>query len=79
MPEETAVKVVIRLDAGHDRNGNPRRVFVVLNEHSDIVAAYDEEYRGKGALPEELRGVNYPTLATTPGEYRQLVKEHTKR
>jgi hypothetical protein len=39
----------IRLVADNDRNGNPRRVFVVFH-NGDVVAAYDEGYAGTGAI-----------------------------
>ena len=68
-------KIVIRLDAGHDNNGNPRRVFVALNERGDIVGVEDEGYAGdanaKKRWPRAKQG---PTFETTAGEYRELVK-----
>lgn len=67
--------LVIRLDAGHDRNGNPRRVFVALDKHGDIIGACDEGYvsdaEARKRWPKAVFG---PTFATTPAEYRELVK-----
>ena len=64
----------IRFDAGHDINGNPKRVFVVL-EAGDIVATYDEEYSFTKAITNKYhrRAYNGLTFVTTTGEYRHLV------
>lgn len=76
----TAIKIkarsLIRLDAGNDRNGNPRRVFVALGDQGEIVGAWNEGYHGTDAVPEELRPMARlaPTFRTTPGEYRALVR-----
>jgi hypothetical protein len=73
---------VIRLDAGHDRNGNPRRVFVALDDHGNIIGCEDEGYSGNAAAKKRWPRAKWgPTFATTPGEYRSLVKlaEDTKR
>lgn len=71
---------MIRLDAGHDKNGNPRRIFVALGPNSDIVGAWDEGYAGYAAVPVEYRTMSphAPTFATTPGEYRSLRKQWEK-
>lgn len=69
----------IRLNAGNDRNGNPRRVFVILRD-GEIVATADEGYRGRAALDEAWRGQGgegkpyYPTFLTSPTEYHELLK-----
>lgn len=44
------MKYAIHLDAGHDRNGNPRRTFVVFDENGTLERAIDEGYAGYGAL-----------------------------
>jgi len=72
--------IALHLDAGHDRNGNPRRCFLVLGPDGSTVAVVDEGYRGRGALRAWAaeHGVDVPTdagmIATTPGEYRALLK-----
>lgn len=76
--------VVIRLAAPNDSNGNPRRVFVIMDESSDVLGAVDEGYAGShalveaigGALGQRLRSSNYPTFATTGAEYRSLLKDY---
>lgn len=67
--------LVIHASTKNDTNGNPRRVFVVLDKSADIVETIDEEYMGTGAL----RAGGYDKLPrfnieTTPGEYKALKK-----
>lgn len=67
--------IAVKMNAGNDRNGNPRRVYVILNDRADIVGTHDEGYAGdhgfRQAFPDVPIG---PTFAITPGEYRELVK-----
>lgn len=73
---------IIRLNAGNDTNGNPRRIYVVFDTRGNMVDAVDEGYSGIQALrpkyPRLFTGVRaqfYPeTFATTAGEYRRLLK-----
>lgn len=67
---------MIRLDAGHDRSGNPRRCFVLFGPAMVIRAVYDEGYRGYHAVPSNMlrAAMDAPTFSTTPDEYRHLVK-----
>jgi hypothetical protein len=71
---------VIRLNGGNDVNGNPRRVFIQLSNTGLILDAWDEDYFGESAIPEDHRK-NYSglTLAVTPGTYRDVIKNYTKR
>ena len=68
----------IRLNAGNDRNGNPRRVFVILRD-GEVIATADEGYRGRAALDEAWRGQGgedkpyYPTFPTTASAYKELI------
>lgn len=68
--------VLIRLNASNDRNGNPRRCYVAINQSGDIVGVWDEGYKGYGAVPEDLQDKAHmaPTFLTTPGEYRDCLK-----
>lgn len=67
---------MIRLNAGHTTNGNPRRVFVLISDTG--LDAWDEGYDGTAAVPDALRSAaaTAPTFATTPKEYRALLKEY---
>ena len=69
--------VCIKLNAGHDSNGNPRRVYVVFDSEGYIVRAVDEGYRGRAALREVpgCEGECEPVeFETTPREYRRLLR-----
>lgn len=72
---------VIKFNAGNDTNGNPRRLFAVMRA-GDVVIAIDEGYSGSAALADALpRSGAYlaslvgVTFATTPKQYRELLKE----
>lgn len=69
-------QTIIRLNAGNDTNGNPRRVFVYLVDGM-TKAAWDECYRGSQAIPEEFRELyKGETFLTTPAQYRELLRDH---
>lgn len=42
--------IVLHLNAGNDRNGNPRRVYVLAHPIAGYLAAVDEGYEGWGAM-----------------------------
>jgi len=77
-------EIIIRFDAGHDRNGNPRRVYAVIDVRTcDVVRGIDEGYRGESAIDRivpgfrqrpSFQGYSIPTFPTTPAEYRRLCK-----
>ncbi len=71
--------VCIKLNAGNDRNGNPRRVYVLLSDTGSIVRAVDEGYDGIHALNRVpgAEGLRDPVeFATTPAEYRALLRDY---
>ena len=72
---------MIRLNAGNDRNGNPRRVYVGLTASGAVTGAWDEGYAGFRCVPCVMGGVDMealarsaPTFATTPAEYHSLLR-----
>ncbi len=63
-----------RLNAGHDTNGNPRRVFVLLDYNGDIVHTIDEGFSG---TPKECKGLlELPSLDISAGLYRKLLRDY---
>ena len=83
MPSPTrSIRSIIRLNAGNDTNGNPRRVYVGMDRNSCIVKVWDDGYQnpfGVGERSKEdqrlWRLASYgPTFATTPAEYRFLLR-----
>ena len=71
--------VCIKLRAKNDSNGNPRRVYVMLDSDGSIVGAAEEGYEGHGAIARlpGASGVKYTPVEfdTTPAEYRRIVRE----
>jgi hypothetical protein len=66
---------IIQLDAGHTVNGNPRRCYVAIDSKHGIVGTTDEGYRGYGALPKRYWHTQIPRIATTPKDYRDLLRD----
>lgn len=76
------MKTAIRLDAGPDNNGNPRRVVVILDAASgNVLDVVDEGYRGAKACfnnHPELKDFNPCTFKGTASERRELLKNFSK-
>jgi hypothetical protein len=72
------VYIVQHLNAMNDNNGNPRRLFLVLNTSDGKVTAYDEGYQGEQAMPEAVRvdNVRMPSLVIRYGAYRDILKQY---
>ncbi len=71
--------IAIKLNAGNDRNGNPRRVFVVIDELGYVVDAIDEGYNGISELWKKCPAMNkasFPAeFPTTVSEYKALLNK----
>jgi hypothetical protein len=46
---------IIKLDAGHDGSGNPRRCFVLFDEDSEVIDVIDEGYEGASAITRDYK------------------------
>jgi hypothetical protein len=68
--------LAIKVNAGHDVNGNPRRGWVMTNcRNGSMVDFVDEGYHGDSYLERDYpHAVKGPNLKVTPGEYRDLKK-----
>lgn len=69
--------LAIRLNAGNDLNGNPRRCYVLMQDDGSIGAVVDEGYSGWRAMQDAgfdniILGPTFPTTVT---EYRCLLRE----
>jgi hypothetical protein len=64
----------VHLNAGNDKNGNPRRLFVVYNTYSGaIVETIDEGYGGTRSLTSKYPDIICSSrIETTPKEYKDL-------
>ncbi len=72
------MKIVLHLNAGHNVNGNPRRLYVVIGRDGSVERVINEGYAGIGALwsayPRLKDKPVYPVeLEITPREYRRLL------
>lgn len=70
----------IKINAGNDTNGNPRRGWVILdtvNGHTKVVGFCDEGYKGIGAVTEKgfTRSLaDAPEFKVSVSEYRDLLR-----
>jgi hypothetical protein len=84
---------VLHLDASNDRNGNPRRVYVLSHPLDGFLAVTDEGYSGTGALSDlavQFRGDKLAIVSalkqrvsdripTTAAYIRRLLSNDVKR
>lgn len=73
--------IAIYVDAGHDKNGNPRRGWIITSEtNGSFVDFVDEGYEGISALRRDY-GHTPATraLPITPACYRELKHDAEKR
>lgn len=69
----------IRLNAGLDRNGNSRRVYVILDKTATIVDALDEYGCGDAEVRKKYPGIaDGPTFKVPVREYKEALK-HAKK
>ena len=85
--------VILYLDAGHGRNGNPRRAFVLTHGVDGFLAAVDEGYAGEDAIAglhvrfegdtkvivRALRRVVTGRIPTTPKYIKELLSPTVQR
>lgn len=80
--DDPAPFVAIKLNAKNDTNGNPRRVYVVIETSTgDLYDAVEEGYANDiEDLRRQYPGIAHPCeFPTTPGEYRDLLKLGEKK
>lgn len=73
--------LAIKLNAGHDRNGNPLRGWAIIRATSgELIDFVEEEYRGWRALqdayPDAIKGPEFPIERRA---YKELVKEVSRK
>jgi len=71
------VPSMIRLNAGNDVNGNPRRAFVLLSDDGTPIGAWDEGYEGTSCVPPAFRNMTTfaLTIPTTRSFLRKILRE----
>lgn len=73
----------IHIKADNDRNGNPRRLFLMCSQHGPVVAV-NEGYEGEGAMDQAFidgrttvgRLPVVSTINVTPTEYKRILKQY---
>jgi hypothetical protein len=64
--------VAVKINAGNDRNGNPRRGWHVYSTTGDYRGFVDEGYSGRSVIFERFPNVvELCTIPTTPTVYRE--------
>lgn len=67
--------IALHLNAGHNANGNPRRVFVVLDDDGDITDVVNEAYSGTAKLRAKYPDIKVTArFDTSVSEYDYLLK-----
>ena len=70
--------LAIKINAGNDRNGNPRRGWIIADDHGRFVDFVDEGYSGSGALRVSPY-VNFPStdaaIDVLPSTYKDALRQ----
>lgn len=73
--------LAIYIDAGHNRNGNPRRGWIIADDDGSFAAFVDEGYEGSAALRraglEHVPRTTTP-LQVTPATYQRANRGHLR-
>lgn len=75
------MSLAIHIDAGHTKNGNPRRGWIIADDGGSFIDFVDEGYYGHKAL--ERAGYGHVTPTTTrievpPSVYRDAYRQSQK-
>lgn len=68
--------LIQRLIAPNDRNGNPRRLFVIYAaDTGEIQDVFDEGYQGLGVVPQKIRSlsVELPSIPVSASVYKEFL------
>lgn len=64
--------IALYLDAGNDKNGNPRRGWLLVSSDGTFYDFVDEGYSGHSALRQQYPNVvSTERIPTTPAFYRE--------
>jgi hypothetical protein len=69
--------LAIKINAGNDRNGNPRRGWIIAADSGAFINFVDEGYAGVGALS-DAGYINIPQtepIDVLPGTYRDALRQ----
>jgi len=72
------MSLAIYINAGHNRNGNPRRGWIIADDDGSFIDFVDEGYQGTEALRQSGYGNVTPTTTSidvTPSVYRDAYRQ----
>jgi hypothetical protein len=72
------MSLAIHIDAGRDKNGNPRRGWIIADDGGSFIDFVDEGYQGAGALRASAYSLVTPTTVTIevpPSVYRDAYRQ----
>ena len=75
LTERERKKMLIKVNAENDTNGNPRRGWIHLSGEGRFLGFYPEGYDDGGEILREIRkgeAEAYPSINITPKEYKRL-------
>lgn len=76
-PNPLKDKIALHFNAGNNVNGNPRRVFVVVNTQGAVIGAYDEGYRGEASVTKHFPGIAIVgRFNISVAQYNELLKDY---
>jgi hypothetical protein len=69
--------IAIHINAGRDRNGNPKRGWIIANSDGEFIDFVDEGFGGTGALRTSAfsQAKPTPTIDVVPSVYRDAMKQ----
>jgi hypothetical protein len=69
--------IAIHINAGNDRNGNPKRGWIITNSEGEFIDFVDEGYAGTGSLRTSAfsQAKPTPTIEVAPSVYRDCMRQ----
>lgn len=69
--------IAIHINAGNDRNGNPKRGWIIANDDGEFIDFVDEGFQGQGALKTSAFSTAKPTptIDVVPAVYRDAMEQ----
>ena len=68
--------IYLHLKTKNDNNGNPRRLYLVINDNGGVVEAIDEGYSGDQVARKYPQIIQGPPINITPTEYRDWLRHY---
>jgi hypothetical protein len=64
--------------ASNDVNGNPQRLYALIDDNEDILAVWDESYMGHDAVPGIFRDAAYDSIRKdiSVRKYKKMLRDY---